>query len=241
MYASVNIHHKHKASIKSVCFIWQLMNHWISETSHWNLLEDMLKKKKLYIWHTNYMSSITNNAMGHKYGVISLKLNIVKICTNGKYALNNVITKFTVLSNFLDWKIWKKVADFVWGSITYKHYKCFCINPCIYTVLNNIYNTQYMFSHFYFPCLQKYGKCVSLEENKSWFFNNIQVKMLINLSNSCESLKMVVTFFSCGVVHTLHCAYGRKHFFSISISVSFCSPRTWNITLTFTNSMKPKE
>lgn len=32
------------------------------------------------------MSSITNKAMAHKYEVIPLKLNIVKICTNRKYA-----------------------------------------------------------------------------------------------------------------------------------------------------------
>ena len=41
IYAIINIHLKHSASIKCVCFMWQLMNHWISETSHWNLLEDM--------------------------------------------------------------------------------------------------------------------------------------------------------------------------------------------------------
>jgi len=32
------------------------------------------------------MSSITYKAMAHKYEVISLKLNIVKICTNRRYA-----------------------------------------------------------------------------------------------------------------------------------------------------------
>lgn len=37
----LNTHHKHKGSVKSVCFIWPLMNHWISETNHWSLLGDM--------------------------------------------------------------------------------------------------------------------------------------------------------------------------------------------------------